>query len=291
VEPLVKALRPYGGYIAWESYAFGRNYKQELQTRYLNRAAGFKQQEGGMGNFVVCPATFEHIDNNWELDFKVWLDMQLHTVATHPDFQGTAGIGMWIAYYTDPEILRWYSALVKHYAVDGNREMLSRQYGFELRPGLVKSPNWENLTPWQISGDAKLVPVKDSQLKISPYMPKTTANLLQLSASNTQIASASQLITGLTPQKLYTLEVTVVDPQQDGSEIIYPFAVEINHAQIQHTSLRQLTNFIYKHKPVYNAYKIRFKANSSQAQIVLKLTPEAKGSLLIDSVRITPYFE
>ena len=291
VEPLVKALRPHGGYIAWESYAFGRNYKQELQTRYLNRAAGFKQQEGGMGNFVVCPATFEHIDNNWELDFKVWLDMQLHTVATHPDFQGTAGIGMWIAYYTDPEILRWYSALVKHYAVDGNREMLSRQYGFELRPGLVKSPNWENLTPWQISGDAKLVPVKDSQLKISPYMPKTTANLLQLSASNTQIASASQLITGLTPQKLYTLEVTVVDPQQDGSEIIYPFAVEINHAQIQHTSLRQLTNFIYKHKPVYNAYKIRFKANSSQAQIVLKLTPEAKGSLLIDSVRITPYFE
>ena len=93
------------------------------------------------------------------------------------------------------------------------------------------------------------------------------------------------------PQKIYTLEVSVVDPQQDGSEIVYPFAVEINNAQIQHTSIRQLTNFVYKHKPVYNVYKIRFKANSRQAQIVLKLTPEARGNLLVDSVRITPYFE
>ena len=291
VEPLIKALRSNGGYVAWESYAFGRDCERELQTRYLNRAAGFKNLPGGMSNFVVCPGTFEHIDNNWGIDFKVWLDMQLHTVATHPDFKDTAGIGMWIAYYTDPELLRWYSTLVKHYAVDGKREMLSKQYGFKLQPGLVKSPNWENLDCWQLTGDAKLVPVKESQLKISPYMPKTTVNLLQLTAKNGATASASQQINGLTPQKVYNLEVAVVDPKQDGSEIVYPFAVEIDNAQVLDTMQRQVTNFLYQRKPVYNVYKIRFRANSSQARIVLKQTDNASGSLLVDAVRITPAFE
>ena len=291
VEPLVKALRVHGGYIAWESYAFGRNWEKELQTRYLNRAAGFKDQEGGMENFVICPGTFEHIDNNWALDFKVWLDMQLHTVATHPDFKGSAGIGMWIAYYTDPEILRWYSALVKHYAVDGNREILSKQYGFELIPGLVKSPNWENLDPWKTTGDAKLLPVKDSGLKISPYMPKTTANLLQLTARSGETSSASQTIKGLTPQKLYSLEVIAVDPQNEGSEIIYPLAVEISDSEILHRTTRQLTNFIYSKKPTYNVHKICFRATASEVQISLKLTSGTQDKLLIDSVRLTPYFE
>ena len=289
VEPLIKALRVNGGYIAWESYAFGRNWQRELKTRYLNRAAGFKELTGGMENFVVCPGTFEYIDNNWELDFKVYLDMQLHAVATHPDFKGTAGIGMWIAYYTNPEILRWYSALVKHYAVDGEREMLSKKYGFELKPAFVKSPNWENLTPWQIAGDAKLVPVAESQLKISPYMPKTTANLLQLTSDGKQTTSASQQINGLTPQKVYTLEVMAVDPQNDGSEVVYPFTAEVKNAEVLDRSVRQLTNFSYKKKPVYNVYKIRFKASDSSAQIVLQLTGKAK--LLVDAVRITPYFE
>jgi hypothetical protein len=122
-------------------------------------------------------------------------------------------------------------------------------------------------------------------------MPKTTANLLRLTAQAGATASASQQITGLTPQKVYNLEVAVVDPQQDGSEIVYPFAVEIDNAQVLDTMQRQVTNFSYRHKPVYNVYKIRFRANSSQARIVLKQTANANGSLLVDAVRITPAFE
>ena len=93
----------------------------------------------------------------------------------------------------------------------------------------------------------------------------------------------------MTPQKVYTLEVMAVDPQNDGSEVVYPFTAEIKNAEILHRSVRQITNFSYKKKPVYNVYKIRFKASDSSAQIVLQLTGKAK--LLVDAVRITPYFE
>lgn len=290
LKPLIDVLNPAGGYVAWESYAFGRKYEQELKSRYLNRASGFKNLPGGMGNFVVCPATFEFIDNNWEVDFKVWLDMQLNAVATHPDFKGTAGIGMWIAYYTDPEILRWYSALVKHYAVDGNTEMLSKQYGFTIQPGLVKSANWENLDPWQISGNAKLVAVKDSKLTLTPYSPKSTANMLLVSGSKDKGVTATQQITGLTPGKVYSLEAIVVDPAQDGSEVWYPFTAQMSGVETLDTTVRQYHDFMIR-KQVFNIYKVRFRADSTGAAIVLKYTPGTDAELLVDSVRITPYFE
>ncbi len=290
--PLHKALSAVGGMIAWESYTFGRSFENELSDRYLRRAAGFKKFDGDMRRFIVCPATFEYADNNVNIDFKVWLDQQLNLVATHPDFKGTGGIGMWIAYYTDPEILQWYSKLVKHYGIDGEKTMLSDQYGFKLKPGLLKDAEWQTLDNWNPSGSLKLVAKADSGLPNSPYFPRSSVNFLQMKRTAGGRNSVAQTLDQLEPGKLYSVEILMTNPAVE-DKTTYDIEVALENAEVISDVLRWMPDFISR-KPVYNARKIVFRAGDKPVKLVLRetatTTPGVPDTVLIDAVRVTPYF-
>ena len=57
---------------------------------------------------------------NPSVNFKTYMDMQLHTLANDPAFFGLHGIQEYSVWYCDEENLRWASRLFRHYALEGN---------------------------------------------------------------------------------------------------------------------------------------------------------------------------
>ncbi len=293
LKPLYDAVAAADGMIAWESYGFSRDCEGELNSRYLSRASGFAKLGGGnLNRFIVCPGTYEFIENNANVDFKVWLDQQLNTVANHPDFAGTGGIGMWIAYYTDPEILRWFSALVKHYGIDGEKTMLSDRYGYKLRPGIVKHAEWESLDAWNPVGAVELVDKKDTGVPDS-YYPRSRQNMLRMTRTPGALNSVAQTLGGLEPGKLYALTVLVTNPDT-ADKVTYGLDVKLENAEIVNSRMRWMNDFIKRDKPVWNAYKIVFRAGDKPVKLILSESDDAAkarpATLLIDSIQVTPYF-
>lgn len=74
------------------------------------------------GNFST-PA--ETSDLYPEVDYKVYLDMQMNMVANDPVFFGLYGLAWYHMAYADEEIMRWCTKLLRHYCIEGKRERLS----------------------------------------------------------------------------------------------------------------------------------------------------------------------
>lgn len=79
------------------------------------------------------------------VDLKRHLDLQLHATATNSAFDNLYGINFWTTYYADEEIIRWISALVRHYFIEGNTNRLSDRYQFEYNNNYVIDPHFRNV--------------------------------------------------------------------------------------------------------------------------------------------------
>lgn len=100
------------------------------------------------GNFNQMPVI--SLESDPAVDFKYFLDMQVNFVANHPEFANLSTVGYWGTYYGDEELVRWSFKLMRHYAVEGRREMLSSRYGFSYNPGFVGNPDFaEGLKGWR----------------------------------------------------------------------------------------------------------------------------------------------
>ena len=102
------------------------------------------------GNFNQIPII--SLEHDPAVDFKYFLDMQVNLVANSPDFKDLATTGYWGTYYGDEEMVRWSFKLMRHYAVEGNKEMLSERYGFKYNPGFIANPDFaDGLEGWTVS--------------------------------------------------------------------------------------------------------------------------------------------
>ena len=64
-----------------------------------------------------------------EADIKRFMDLYFHRLATSPATEGLAGIGLYAIHQTEEEDFRWTCRLLRHYALDGNTNLLSDEYG------------------------------------------------------------------------------------------------------------------------------------------------------------------
>ena len=76
-----------------------------------------------LGIFTGPP---ESLDTFPHVNHKRFLDMQLNIVATAPAFEGLGGLMSYSSNYSDEETVRWVMRLFRHYAIEGNTAMLSR---------------------------------------------------------------------------------------------------------------------------------------------------------------------
>lgn len=102
------------------------------------------------GNFNQIPII--SLEHNPAVDFKYFLDMQVNLIANSPDFADLATTGYWGTYYGDEELARWSFLLMRHYAVEGRRDMLSARYGFQYNPGLLANGDFaDGLQGWDVA--------------------------------------------------------------------------------------------------------------------------------------------
>lgn len=278
------------GAILWEAYLSARNPEAPLKARFLDRGKIFKNVSGGsLKNYIVALATYEYMDCNASVDFKVHLDRQFHLMATNPIFDNLRGFAMWAAYYTEPEIMRWFAKCVKHYGVDGETTSLSEKYGYKLYPGIVKSPNWENVSDWNLCGGAVLVPKGETTIK-QGYIPYTTANFLKMEIGKK--SSASQTLSNLEDGRLYMVKTLYCTPDNPEKTEI-PLEVILENAEIVKSQLRYVQDFTRRSPHVWNVKKTVFRAGKKPVtfKIAERAGENKSATVLVDIVQAVPYFQ
>lgn len=183
-----------------------------LAEHFPNAAAGTGML---LGNFNQIPII--SLDVNPEVDYKYYLDMQMHLIATHPLFKDLAMTGYWGSYYDDEELYRWSMRLLRHYCVEGRTEMLSKAYGYRYSPGHLSNCDFaDGLKGWTadpadgVRADSFAGYGKGSQARWGAG-GGTGDTFCVLKRGAERPSTLTQTATGLTPGKVYTLQFVTAD--------------------------------------------------------------------------------
>jgi hypothetical protein len=135
-KPFVDALMNAGYLLAEERYLAGqptekdaREFLDEQLRRnmrlYQEAFPQFDARHMSMNlGFMSGPP--ESSDIYPGVNYKVYLDMQMHLLANDPTFFGLNGLQWYHIGYVDEEILRWGTKLLRHYCIEGKTQRLTR---------------------------------------------------------------------------------------------------------------------------------------------------------------------
>lgn len=141
------------------------------------------------------------------VNFKYFLDMQLHELANNPAYSNLKAVGFWADHYADKESSRFAADLLRHYVKEGRKEMFTKQFGYNFAPGHIKNPDFENgMADWNVKGKVKSVTADlfglNWQRRISVVsVGDSFAEFTRGKTANT----ISQRAQGLIPGKIYSL--------------------------------------------------------------------------------------
>jgi hypothetical protein len=169
-----------------------------------------------MGYMAAPPETL-NIDPS--VDFKVFLDMEMHFIANDPAFTGLYGIQHYLNSYADEETVRWAARLYRHYGIEGKKSLLSDRYGFRYKLEHITNPDFDEGTAgWTTAAaeDGGIRPGKmDGWSWLEGRWRRTTKgdNFLVMKRGGAGRSSVSQEIRNLEPGKLYSLKLISADYQ------------------------------------------------------------------------------
>ncbi|MPM98636.1 hypothetical protein SDC9_145824 [bioreactor metagenome] len=85
-----------------------------------------------------------------EVDYKYYLDLQLHAIVNNPTCLDLGLVGYWGGNYCQEDMQRWCLELLRHYFIDGSKDMLSTRYGYTYRPGILSNGDFlRDLASWE----------------------------------------------------------------------------------------------------------------------------------------------
>lgn len=136
--------------------------QEEAQKAIERRFLGFirsirKSAPDRVGYVGIVPGSFNQIteitlEHFPDIDFRYFLDMQLHLLANSEEMRGLGLIGYWGCNYVDEDLQRWGLALLRHYFVEGKKDMLSDKYGFTYKMDFLQNSDFRNnLNGWTIT--------------------------------------------------------------------------------------------------------------------------------------------
>ncbi len=260
------------------------------------------------GNFNQIPII--SLEHDPAVDFKYYLDMQVNLIANSPDFASLATTGYWGTYYGDEELARWSFLLMRHYAVEGHKGMLSARYGFKYNPGLLANGDFaEGLKGWtlapaaanSIRADTIAGYGKNSQGRWGGGKAGDTVCVLTRQAG--QPNRISQTARGLTVGKAYCLQFVTADRQDVVGKKFNPrrygIAAELEGAEI--LSDKSFVHVDRRHGGRYahngnvakiNLNRIIFRAKSPTQVVTFHDASAAPGEeLLVNFIQLKPYLE
>ncbi|MGI6355692.1 MAG: hypothetical protein GX937_05805 [Lentisphaerae bacterium] len=249
-----------------------------------------------------------------EVDIKYFFDRFYHMLANAPEFDGLYGLGCYNSAHIDEETMRWVARLMRHYAVEGRRDLLSDQYGFRYLPGHLQDGDFvEGFTHWQsrpaAEGTLQATTIKNYGGKIQMRRSKYASrgdHVAIFQRHSSQANQLSQTATGLQPGKLYTLSYVVGD--FDDIAEIKPEAPDILlTATLEGAEVIPSGTYVHRWPNTYrpkaklasqDTHRILFRAQQERVVITFR-DWQAEGvpggpegqRLVLNFVSLKPYYE
>lgn len=251
-----------------------------------------------LGNFSQPPML--SLDQIPYTDYKYYLDMQMFEIANDPLFDGLGGIGFWGSHSCDEEMLRWCFALLKHYAIDGNKNMLSGKYGFKFLPGIVKNGDFEEgLEHWQVKGDVATGYKKGYGVKMQNRYGSNFEigdRFAVITRKEGEASEIRQKLTGLTPGKKYTIFYMVADYDDilTGKNDSRRHQLSLN---VENSNIVRKSYFVddrkgTKYKVRMNSCKYVFVPKGESVELVFSNRKAKPGTrLALNYISVRPYFD
>ena len=290
--------------------AEARDYLDDYVTdTYRRYVAAYPLAAAGsgviFGNFNQIPIL--SLTHHPEVDYKYYLDMQLHLLATHPDFRTLTCTGYWGSYYADEELHRWSFALLRHYCVEGATEMLSKKYGYAYIPGHLENGDFRGtLAPWQPEGQVSLGEHvgfggrSQNRWGGNGHLGDTYA---VLAAGANGEAAVSQRVKGLTAGRKYVFQFAVADAKDVKASKVDPRRIPAK-SEVTGGDVDAARSWVYvdrrprgryaKNNGVarINLHHVVFTAKAVEA-VVRIATDGAKAGeqIVVNCVSLNPYIE
>ena len=295
------------GWMAFELYPRGQETMEDMQTMlkcaeqewnmFRDCAPGLFSKAGVCWGNFSCPPNIS-LAHYPDIDYKVVLDLKMHAIANRKAFDGVTKVGFWGTYAADEEIARWSFRLMRHYAFEGRKDLLSEKYGFRLKPGFLRNPAFtDGLKGWNVTGNV-------TRDQYSGY-GKNSLKLHGSTGAGDQFAlftkepgktaSLSQKASGLVKGRRYLLYFYVGDFDDvicnRVRPALLPLSVSLNGAKIdQHVHYDgRATKGDFA---VANIHKIIFTAESDTVDLTFDNHAAPDGSMLmLNYVCLRPYYE
>ena len=253
--------------------------------------------------FISIPKL--NLDINPQVDYKVFLDMQMNLVANDPVFLGTYGIAWYHSAYADEEMVRWSAKLNRHYCLEGKKSRLTAD-PYVLTH--IKNPDFdEGLAEWEVepAEEGAIVAGQAQEYGKLQGRYKSTGegnHFLVTKRSAKAPNRVSQQIANLTPGRLYSLRMLVSDyadlSQRKGVEKASDVSVVIDGVEVlPEKTFREVVTSDPGGDTLYMTYqRMVFRAESETAKLVISdwqarpIGPIGQ-ELAINFIQIQPYLE
>jgi hypothetical protein len=286
-------------------------FREEFQHAVLT---GSHQLPGLKEHLVIClgylsdpPETLNRLPH---INYKVFVDMQFHFLATQPGFQGLFGIQEYLSSYADEEVLRWAHQLFRHYCIEGRTTRFTTEP--YLLPHLNNPDFVDGLTGWQAE------PAETGTIR-----PGTLAGFSWLQGRYPQIATGDQgmifkrsahrpnqlrqTLQALVPGEWYSLKMLSADVNQLDLKQRLGLFVEIKTAVFDPPRSFQFvypSNYAHTFGPYnvdhpawINYHRLVFRAEKETAELIIsdwsgqsKPGGPSGQEIIFNFVEVKPYF-
>ena len=230
------------------------------------------------------------INKQPNVDYHVWMDQQMNVVANHPVMAGMAGLNWWTSLQADEETVRFVGKLYRHYAIEGKKEMLTKDPLFLTH---IQNADFEKqLEGWTLhaaeegSIQAKSFPrygrIEGRYMGLGrPADPEHIGDtFLWMKRSEKGPNTFSQPIKDLQPGRLYSLKMftcdyqDLINPQKKTKEEAHPFIGNVSIEGVEVDTKRSFHEAYSSNPeppiPVWITYHwIVFRAKSPTAKITV----------------------
>lgn len=336
---LVRAVFDAGFYMAWERYHHEMPTEPEARA-FMDSILGREMTEWRrvfpdcqrqmvmvLGLFAGGP----DLDVQPQVNYKVWMDMQMQYLATQPQFDGLFGVHWWCASWSTEELLRWESALYRHYCIEGRTDLLSSQRGWTYLLDHIQNPDFfdtgapgaNGLDGWTAAPAGpdslkagyleRYAQVENRYWQRGVYPDDPAGNsYLWTKRQADKPNKVSQQIRHLEPGKVYTVQLITADYQDivqgkseqkahavsltvDGADLL----PEGGYQSVPVSSPWSHEQLPFKNGPAwFNHHRVMFRAKASTAQLTISdwASPTEPGGpvgqeLMSNYVQVQPYYE
>lgn len=329
---LVRTVFDSGFYMAWERYHHempsldeARAFMDALLGKEMTKwRAAFPECQRQIVLVLGIFATGPDLDVQPDANYKVWMDMQMQYLATHPQFDGLFGVHWWYSGAASEELLRWQNALYRHYCIEGATDLLSERFGWTYMLDHVRDPDfYQGLDAWTAEPAAqdslktgyleRYAEIENRYWHRGGYPDDPAGNTYlwmkrQANAPNKVSQEIGSLVTGAR----YTVQMITADYADivagRSEEKRHAVALEVDGAEVlPEGSYRSIPvsspwsheQLPFKNGPAwFNHHRVMFRASAPQARLTISdwAAPTEPGGpagqeLMINYIQLQPYFE